>query len=298
MANHSDREAIEQLIAAFRVDDPGRFRIADHDPANTDGVANKAAAQDRLAAGVERLADLQGRLAAQQTYGLLAVIQALDAAGKDGAVKHVMTGVNPAGVQVHNFKAPSTDELAHHFLWRVSGALPRRGEISIFNRSHYEEVLVVRVQPEFLAGEHLPPAATRGDIWKRRYREINDWEQMLVDNGFPVVKIFLHLSKDEQRTRLLSRIDTPAKNWKFSSQDLSARARWDDYQAAYEEMIQHTSTKAAPWFVVPADTKWFTRLIVAEVIAAALLDIDPHYPTLSEDALAELTHAKRALESE
>jgi PPK2 family polyphosphate:nucleotide phosphotransferase len=298
MAGPDDRDAIEHLISPFRVDKPGKFRLADHDPANTDGVENKEAAGSRLAAGVERLADLQARLAAQQTYGLLTVIQALDAAGKDGAVKHVMTGVNPAGVTVHNFKAPSTEELSHHFLWRVSRALPRRGEIAIFNRSHYEEVLVVRVHPEFLAGQHLPAVATAGDLWTRRFREINDWEQMLVDNGFPVVKLFLHLSKAEQRKRLLARIDTPAKNWKFSSQDLAERGRWHEYQSAYEEMIRHTSTPAAPWYVVPADNKWFTRLVVAEVIGAALLDIDPRYPKLSAGELAKLADAKRQLEAE
>ena len=298
MGDHHGRDAIEQLIAPFRISEPDDFRLADHDPGTTDGVKHKADAQERLAAGTERLAELQDRLAAQQTYGLLVAIQALDAAGKDGAVKHVMTGVNPAGVRVHNFKTPSHEELAHHFLWRVSSALPRRGEIAIFNRSHYEEVLVVRVHPDLLGSQNLPPAAVKGDIWKRRFREINDWERMLVDNGFPVVKLFLHLSKQEQRKRLLARIDTPAKNWKFSTLDIAEREHWDDYQTAYEDAIRHTATKAAPWYVVPADNKWFTRLVVAEIVAAALLDIDPRYPELSATELAGLGEAKRRLEAE
>jgi PPK2 family polyphosphate:nucleotide phosphotransferase len=298
MADHNGRGAIEQLIAPFRIDTPGSFRLADHDPAATNGIKTKESAQERLAAGIERLAELQDRLAAQQTYGLLVVIQALDAAGKDSAVKHVMTGVNPAGVRVNNFRAPSHQELAHHFLWRVDQALPHRGEIAIFNRSHYEEVLIVRVHPELLDSQNLPPGAVHDDIWKRRFREINDWEQMLVDNGFPIVKLFLHLSKSEQRRRLIARIDTPAKNWKFSATDLAERSRWDDYQLAYEDMIRHTSTKAAPWYVVPADNKWFTRVIVAEIVAAALLDIDPHYPSLSASALAGLGEARRQLEAE
>ncbi|MGZ4712922.1 MAG: polyphosphate kinase 2 family protein [Acidimicrobiia bacterium] len=297
MGTKSDRSEIERLIAKFRVDDPDHFRLADRDPASTDGVKTKDAAQSRLAAGVERLAELQARLAAQDTYGLLVVLQALDAAGKDGAISHVMTGLNPQGVKVHSFKAPSHEELAHHFLWRTTNALPRRGEIGIFNRSHYEEVLVVRVHPDFLAAQHLPKTATRGDVWKRRFREINDWEQTLVDNGFPVVKLFLHVSKAEQRARLLARIDTPEKNWKFSMDDVHERQHWDDYQRAYEDLIRHTSTPAAPWYVVPADHKWFTRLIVAEAVGAALMDIDPQYPTLGADQLAELVTARTALES-
>ena len=255
----SDRERIEQLIAPFRVDRPEHFRLADCDPGcDRRREATRPRRSTRLAEGVERLFELQARLAAQETYGVVVALQALDAAGKDGAIKHVMTGLNPQGVTVHSFKTPSTEELAHHFLWRTTKALPRRGQIGIFNRSHYEEVLVVRVHPEFLAGQHLPPAATKGDIWKRRFREINDWERTLVDNGFPIVKVFLHLSKEEQQRRLLARIDTPEKNWKFSMADVHEREHWDDYQAAYEDMLRHTSTEAAPWYVVPADHKWFT----------------------------------------
>src|SRR6476620_2815169 len=214
MGAKADRARIEKIIAPFRIDRPDEFRLADCDPAATDGIRDKAAAQERLDDGLAELFDLQARLAAAETHGVVVVLQAIDAAGKDGAIKHVMTGLNPQGVTVSSFKAPSHDELAHHFLWRTSEALPRRGQFGIFNRSHYEEVLVVRVHPEFLAGQHLPPSATKADIWKRRFREINDWERMLVDNGFPLVKIFLHLSRDEQQRRLVARIDTPDKNWK------------------------------------------------------------------------------------
>jgi len=226
---------------------------------------------------------------------VVVVLQALDAAGKDGAIKHVMTGLNPQGVTVSSFKAPSHEELAHHFLWRTAQALPRRGQFGIFNRSHYEEVLVVRVHPEFLAAQHLPHV--KGDVWKRRFREINDWERMLADNGFPMVKIFLHLSKEEQKRRLLDRIDTPEKNWKFSMADVHERSHWDDYQAAYEDMLRHTSTEAAPWFVVPADHKWFTRVIVAEVLVATLMDLDPQYPVVSKAQRTELVEAREALEA-
>jgi PPK2 family polyphosphate:nucleotide phosphotransferase len=297
MGTKADRRHIEELIAPFRVDRPEHFRLAECDPDATNGVHDKNAAKQRLDEGVERLFELQAKLAAQETHGVVVALQALDAAGKDGVIKHVMTGLNPQGVTVHSFKTPSTEELAHHFLWRTTVALPRRGQFGIFNRSHYEEVLVVRVHPEFLAGQHLPPSATKADIWKRRFREINDWERMLVDNGFPLVKIFLHLSRDEQQRRLVARIDTPDKNWKFSMADVHEREHWDDYHAAYEDMIRHTSTEAAPWYVVPADHKWFSRLVVAEILAATLLDIDPEYPTLTDDQRAELATARRALEA-
>ncbi len=297
MSTKSDRERIERLIAPYRIDDPKSFKLADRDPGSTDGVKHKAAAQTRLAEGVDRLFELQARLAAQEMYGVVVALQALDAAGKDGAIKHVMSGLNPQGVTVSSFKTPSTEELAHDFLWRTTKALPRRGQIGIFNRSHYEEVLVVRVHPDFLDGQRLPPSATKGDIWRRRFREINAWEKTLVDNGFPFVKIFLHLSREEQQRRLVARIDTPEKNWKFSMADVREREHWDDYQAAYDEMLRHTSTNSAPWYVVPADHKWFTRLIVAEVLAATLLDLDPQYPTISDAQRAELAEARDALEA-
>ena len=296
MGTKTDRRRIEDLIAPFRVDRPEHFRLAECDPGSTDGVHDKNAAKQRLDEGVDRLFELQAKLAAQETHGVVVALQALDAAGKDGVIKHVMTGLNPQGVTVHSFKTPSTEELAHHFLWRTTLALPRRGQFGIFNRSHYEEVLVVRVHPEFLAGQHLPPSASKGDIWKRRFREINDWERTLVDNGFPIVKVVLHLSREEQRRRLVARIDTPEKNWKFSMADVHEREHWDDYHAAYEDMIRHTSTEAAPWFVVPADHKWFSRLIVAEILTATLLDIDPQYPTITDDQRAALADARRALE--
>ncbi len=289
------RDEVEALIARYRVTDPKQFRLADHEPGSTDGIKNKAAARTRLAAGVELLTDLQSRLAAQQTTGVLVVLQAMDAAGKDGVVRHVMSGLNPQGVRVTSFKAPSTLELAHHFLWRTTLALPERGEIGIFNRSHYEEVLAVRVHPEFLDRQHLPPTATMGGLWKRRFREINEWERMLVDNGFSIVKIFLHLSKGEQRNRLLSRIDEPAKNWKFSTFDVQERSHWDAYQHAYEDMIRHTSTKTAPWYVVPADQKWFSRLVVAGALSATLLDLDPQYPHITEAQREELALARTLL---
>jgi polyphosphate:nucleotide phosphotransferase, PPK2 family len=297
MASTKDERArINQFLSQYRIDSPGTFELAQHDPGSTDGVKNKEAAASRLAQGIERLSALQTRLAAQETYGMLLVLQALDAAGKDGAIRHVMTGLNPQGVRVVSFKAPSTEELAHHFLWRTTRDLPRRGEVGIFNRSHYEEVLVVRVHPDLLAGQHLPPTAKKNDLWKRRFREINDWERTLVDNGFPVVKIFLHMSKDEQRRRLLSRIDEPSKNWKFSKLDVKERQSWDTYQDAYEDMIRNTSTKVAPWYVVPADQKWFARLVIAEALVATLLDIGPQFPTMSEMQQADLIAARRELD--
>ena len=297
MANAKvERARIDELIAPFRIDAPKSFNLAEHDPATTDGIKNKRAAADRLAEGVERLTNLQTRLAAQQTYGVLLVLQGLDAAGKDGAVRHVASGLNPQGVRVVSFKTPSAEELAHHFLWRINRDLPRRGEIGIFNRSHYEEVLSVRVHQGYLDAQHLPPAAAKGDIWKRRFREINDWERTLVDNGFPIVKIFLHMSKDEQKRRLLSRIDEPAKNWKFSELDLAEREYWDTYQDTYEDTIRNTSTKAAPWYVVPADQKWFSRLVITEALAATLLDIDPQFPTMSDAKLADLAGQRTKLE--
>lgn len=290
-----ERTELEHLIRRYRVDDPTQFSLAAMDPDTTDGVKDKDAARDRLRAGVERLTDLQSRLAAQGTQGVLVVLQALDAAGKDGAIRHVMSGVNPQGVRVRSFKSPSSEELAHHFLWRTTCALPQRGEIGIFNRSHYEEVLIVRVHPEFLAAQNLPADTDLDHLWSRRFREINEWEATLVDSGFAIVKLFLHISRDEQRQRLLARIDTPEKNWKFSMADVHERQHFAEYQAAFEDMVRHTSTATAPWYVVPANHKWFARLVVAEAIGAALMDLDPRYPTVSADALAELSQVRDAL---
>ncbi len=295
MAANADRKTIERLIAPCRVDEPEHFQLSDHSPAATDGIAEKQEARGLLASSIDRLRDLQARLAAQETYGVLVILQAIDAGGKDSAIRHVMSGLNPQGVRVVSFKEPSAEDLAHHFLWRSSRDLPRRGEIGIFNRSHYEEVLVVRVRPHLLEAENLPPEARGDDIWQRRFREINDWERMLTDNGYSIVKIFLHLSRDEQRRRLLARIDHPEKHWKFSMADIGERARWDEYQTAFEDMIRHTSTGAAPWYVVPADHKWYSRVVIAEALNAALMDIDPQFPSLSEAEVAELNAARDAL---
>jgi PPK2 family polyphosphate:nucleotide phosphotransferase len=287
---------LRHLAAGLRV--PAGTRVLlphGFDPGHTAGLVHERDASEMLEAGVQLLSDYQARLAAQDTYGLLVVLQALDAAGKDGAVKHVMSGVNPQGVWVRSFKVPSTEELNHDFLWRYTRDLPPRGMIGIFNRSHYEEVLVVRVHPENLERERLPAAARRGDVWARRYREINDWERRLVDNGIEIVKIFLNLSPEEQRKRLLARIDDPDKNWKFSAADLAERELWDEYQHAYSEAITHTSTEWAPWHIVPADHKWFARVGVAAVVVDALARIDPRYPELDGQARAGLAAAREKL---
>jgi PPK2 family polyphosphate:nucleotide phosphotransferase len=272
--------------------------VKDFDPSSKDGVANKQAGQELLQEGVRLLADYQGRLAAQDTWGLLVVLQALDTAGKDGAIRHVMSGVNPQGVKVRSFKAPSHEELDHDYLWRYARHLPARGEIGIFNRSHYEEVVVVRVHRAILDRQQLPPAAKRGDVWKRRYREINNWERYLSDNGFRVVKILLNLSKEEQRQRLLRRIDLPDHNWKFSEADVREREHWDDYQDAFSDMLSNTSTKWAPWHVVPADRKWYARISVAAVLVEALMELDPQYPTVSDEQRESLLEIKEVLEAQ
>ncbi len=225
-------------------------------------------------------------------------LQALDAAGKDGTIRHVMSGVNPQGVSVHSFKQPSAEELDHDYLWRYAQRLPARGDIGIFNRSHYEEVLVVRVHPEILDHQRLPAAAKKGDIWKRRYREINDWERHLADNGFKLVKVFLNLSKEEQRTRFLRRIDLPDHNWKFSTSDVAEREHWDAYQEAFSEMLSHTSTEWAPWYVIPADRKWFARIAVGAVLVHTLMEIDPQYPTVTDEHRKELFQVKETLEAQ
>jgi PPK2 family polyphosphate:nucleotide phosphotransferase len=290
---------IAELIAPFRVKPGSRVVLArDFDPAFKAGVKNKKAGEELLQQGVELLAEYQDRLAAQDTYGVLVALQALDAAGKDGTIRHVMSGVNPQGVSVHSFKVPSTEELDHDFLWRYAQRLPARGEIGIFNRSHYEEVLVVRVHPEILGGQKLPKASRRGDIWKRRYREINDWERYLTDQGFCIVKIFLNLSKEEQRRRFLRRVDLPEKNWKFSAADAKERGFWDAYQKAFSEMLSNTSTEWAPWYVIPADHKWFARIAAGAVLADTLVRIDPRYPTVGAEQRQALDDERQALEAE
>jgi PPK2 family polyphosphate:nucleotide phosphotransferase len=270
----------------------------DFDPASRFGVRKKADGARLLSQGVDMLAEYQQRLAAQDTYGLLVVLQGMDAAGKDSTIRHVMSGVNPQGVRVTSFKAPSAEDLDHDYLWRHVQCLPTRGEIAIFNRSHYEEVLVVRVHPENLDRERIPAESKRADAWKRRYREINDWERYLTDNGIRIVKLFLNVSKAAQRTRFLERIDIPDKNWKFSASDVQERKYWDDYQRAYAEMLSHTSTGWAPWHVIPADQKWFARICVSAVIAQALIDIDPHFPVASAAERKELLRARAELAAE
>jgi PPK2 family polyphosphate:nucleotide phosphotransferase len=267
----------------------------DFDPGDTGALSSRDEANARLAEGVALLVDYQIRLSAQDVYGVLLVLQGLDASGKDSTIKHVMTGVNPQGVEVKSFKQPSTEELNHDFLWRYQRALPGRGRIGIFNRSHYEEVLVVRVHPQLLAAERMPATAKSGEVWKRRYAQINDWEHHLVNNGIRVVKVFLHLSRAEQAKRFLERIDNPAKHWKFSPSDVYERRYWDDYQAAFESMLNHTSTEWAPWYVVPADHKWFTRLATAAVLVGALADIDPQYPEVGPEVLEEMKRAREEL---
>jgi PPK2 family polyphosphate:nucleotide phosphotransferase len=269
----------------------------DRDPGDT-GHVRRPAAEKLLAQGVAMLADYQDRLAAQDTFGVLVILQGLDASGKDGTIKHVLSGVNPAGVTVHGFKQPSAQELNHDFLWRYQQALPGRGQIGIFNRSHYEEVLVVRVHPQVRRAEHLPPAARGHKLWTQRYREINDWERYLTDNGIRLVKIMLNLSKQEQARRFRKRLDHPKKNWKFSPDDIRERAYWDDYQRAFNEMLSRTSTPWAPWHVVPADHKWFARLATSAAIIGVLRDINPQYPVASAAERAELERASRELAAE
>jgi PPK2 family polyphosphate:nucleotide phosphotransferase len=293
------RKRLVDFIEPFRVTPGRRVKLArDFDPAFKDGLQHKHEGVELLQEGIQLLSEYQARLAAQSTWGVLVVLQALDTAGKDGTIRHVMSGVNPQGVVVHSFKVPSAEELDHDYLWRYARRLPARGQIGIFNRSHYEEVLVVRVHPENLNRQKLPPAVRREDVWKRRYREINDWERYLADNGFRIVKLFLNISKEEQRRRLLRRIDLPDRNWKFSAADIAERALWDDYQRAISNMLSHTSTDWAPWWVIPADRKWFARIAAASVLINALMEIDPRYPRVSKDQREVLLAAKEQLESE
>jgi PPK2 family polyphosphate:nucleotide phosphotransferase len=252
----------------------------------------------KLEKSKERLAELQYLLYAEGKRSLLICLQALDAAGKDGTITHVLNAMNSQGTHVHSFKAPSKEELSHDFLWRIAQKTPRKGEVAIFNRSHYEDVLVVRVHPEFLEGQKLPPSARGDDVWERRYRQINDWERILVENGFPVVKVFLNLSKEEQRRRFLRRIDFLEKNWKFNAHDVEERKHWDEYQTAFSQMLSATSTEHAPWYVVPADHKWFLRVAVAAVLLNTLIEIDPQYPTITDEARDALLASKKELEAQ
>jgi PPK2 family polyphosphate:nucleotide phosphotransferase len=269
----------------------------DFDPGYAAEHLRKEESDASLQQDVAQLVELQDRLYAQNTHALLVIVQGMDASGKDSVIKHVMSGLNPQGCQVWSFKEPSAEELEHDHLWRASRLLPRRGLICIFNRSYYEEVLVVRVHPQLLERQHLPKGALKGDIWRRRFTEINAFEQYLHDNGIMVLKFFLNVSKDEQKRRFLERIERPEKNWKFSANDVRERGYWNAYMDAYEDVLNHTSTSAAPWYVVPADHKWFTRLAVATVIAAKLEELNPRYPSVTREQREELAQAARLLES-
>ncbi|BAT54175.1 Polyphosphate:AMP phosphotransferase [Nostoc sp. NIES-3756] len=269
-----------------------------YDPAYQDGYHEKAEAAQELQANIQQLAKYQDTLYAQNTYALLIIFQAMDAAGKDSTIKHVMSGVNPQGFQVFSFKAPSDEELDHDYLWRATKALPERGRIGIFNRSYYEETLVVRVHPELLRKQNLPLTYKSDQIWKQRFEEINNFEKYLVNNGVVVLKFFLNVSKDEQKKRFLERIKYPDKNWKFSVNDVRERAFWDDYMEAYEEVFQHTSTDYAPWYIIPANRKWYTRLVVSDIICSKLQQLNLKYPTVSEEHHQELLKAKNILEQE
>jgi len=282
----------------FRVSKGRDFRLKDIDPNDTLELtkeADKPRAKEALAMGVTALAELQDKLYAQDKWGVLLIFQAMDAAGKDGAIKHVMSGVNPQGCQVDSFKSPSSDDLDHDYLWRCMKCLPNRGHIGIFNRSYYEEVLVVRVHPEFMAKQKLPPQLVGKRIWEERFEDIRNFEQYLTRNGVVVRKFFLHVSKKEQKRRFLERIDNPSKNWKFSSNDASERDFWEDYMEAYEEMIQGTATDEAPWYVVPADNKWFTRVVVAAAVIETLASLNLAYPEVDQSKVKELNAAKKKL---
>ena len=291
---------IDKLLKRYRIEDGKHFRLKDYDPGDTHGLGSelKPQAKQLLAEGVKELSRLQSILAAQDGWGLLLILQAMDAAGKDGTIKHVMSGVNPQGVDVWSFKAPTDDELRHDYLWRTTQRLPKRGQIGIFNRSYYEEVLVVRVHPKILQNEKLPKTLITKHIWQERFEDINCFERYVTRNGIAVVKFFLHLSKKEQKRRFLERLDTPDKNWKFSSDDVKERQCWDAYQEAYEDMIRHTASEHAPWYVVPSDNKWFTRLVVAQAVVDALKGMDLKYPKVSGAEKTALAQARTQLENE
>ncbi|MGO8824181.1 MAG: polyphosphate kinase 2 family protein [Acidimicrobiales bacterium] len=290
---------IGELVDLLRVAPGSRVTLSkDFDPSFTSRFVDKKDGAEFLAESVQLLAAYQDRLAAQDTDGLLLCLQALDAAGKDGTIRHVMSGVNPQGVHVSSFKVPSTEELNHDYMWRYAERLPARGEIAIFNRSHYEEVLVVRVHPELLQRQHLPGEAKGEDIWKRRFTEINEWERYLSDNGIRVLKVFLNISKEEQRLRFLRRLDLPDHNWKFSASDVHERKYWDDYQRAFSDMLSHTSTEWAPWYVIPADHKWFARICVGAILVEALEELDPQYPEVTEEQRRLERDARAALIAE
>jgi PPK2 family polyphosphate:nucleotide phosphotransferase len=286
----------EKLAQKYRVDDGKSFKLKNFDPGDTDGWDSKEHAAKELQKGVDRTAELQDMLYAQDKWALLLIFQAMDAAGKDGAIKHVMSGVNPQGCQVYSFKAPSEAELQHDFLWRTTRDLPERGHIGIFNRSYYEEVLIVRVHPDILKGEKIPPALITKDIWDERFEDIGCFERHMARSGTVIRKFFLHLSKKEQKKRSLARLDEPEKNWKFSVADIHERKYWDEYQDAYEDMIRNTATPHAPWYVVPADNKWFTRLAISCVVVDALESLKLAYPKVDDEKKRELQEGRKMLE--
>jgi PPK2 family polyphosphate:nucleotide phosphotransferase len=286
-----------KLLKRLRIDDPDGFRLAAFDPADTGGH-DKDDAQAMLADDLKRLGELQQRLYTDGRWALLVVLQGMDAAGKDGVIEHVMTGLNPQGCNVHAFKAPSEEDLAHDFLWRAAVRVPERRRIGIFNRSHYEETLVVRVHPELLERQKIPPQLVGKNIWKERFQDIRKFERHLARNGVVVLKFFLHVSREEQRQRLLERLEEPAKRWKFSKNDIAERKLWDEYMKAYEDTLRGTSREPAPWYMVPADCKWFARLVVARAMIETLDSLDLHFPKVEGAALKELEQVRAALEAE
>jgi PPK2 family polyphosphate:nucleotide phosphotransferase len=300
MKNNKTVEGARKLTRAYRVTDGKGFRLKKFDPGDTGDLTDedKPAAQEALRNGVQMLSELQARLYAQDRWAVLLIFQAMDAAGKDSAIKHVMSGVNPSGCQVASFKQPSHEELDHDFLWRCVWRLPERGKIGIFNRSYYEEVLIVRVHPEILAREKLPPELVTKDIWRERHKDIRCFERYLARNGVKICKFFLNVSRDEQKKRFLERLDEPDKHWKFSADDVRERQYWKEYMAAFENMIQHTATEYAPWYVVPADNKWFTRIVVAGAVIDAMDSLKLEYPKLAPVTRAELAKARRELMAE
>jgi PPK2 family polyphosphate:nucleotide phosphotransferase len=292
------KKKLEDLASRYRIDDGSGFKLRDVDPGDTAKIGSAEECARHLAESTETLRELQQRLYADNRWALLLMLQGIDAAGKDGTIAHVMSGVDPAGCQVWSFKAPSDEDLDHDFLWRTSFARPERGRIGIWNRSYYEEVLVVRVHPELLEHQHLPPQLVTKHIWRERCEDIVAHERYLARNGIAVVKFLLHVSKAEQRRRLLDRLEQPQKNWKFATGDIGERSHWNDYQDAFEDMVQRTATEHAPWYVVPADHKWFARLVVSRVLIHTLREIDPQYPKVNASRRRDLAKIRTALERE
>ena len=285
----------ERIVSPYCITDGKKFRLKDFDPADTNGIKSKKAAQSMLESSSQMLAEMQEKLYAQDVWALLLIFQGMDAAGKDGAIKHVMSGINPQGCDVHAFKTPTNEELDHDFMWRAHKVMPGRGKIGIFNRSYYEEVLVVRVHPQLLKAEKLPDELITKHIWEDRYEDINAFEKFLARNGTIIRKFFLHVSKEEQKKRFLERLEDSKKNWKFSMDDIKERKFWDDYQEAYEEVVQNTATKRAPWYLIPADNKWYGRLVIASAIIDALNGLDLKFPDVDKEKKKELDAIQQAL---